>query len=1283
MGVLNLVSSGEILKAQNITACPDFMVEVQDTAGRVQYSDGNVICGTYSAEQYAYLVSSDPLDKDTTWITRVKLMAPAGLYHTYLYNAASRPSAGIALESYKLKSLFCAGGGSDNGQGYDDVYHAALFTGAAQNGSTFYIAELEHGASQDTLVWRNGTTLAILKTGSWTWDSGEWAYTNDPYWVIGESLGSYHAGSYTIAYIHQFKSHNITVADLDTGNAARLYSSDGTVIASAVESAGVATLVCSLVDWHGFEGYVKVFSDDTYTTELARSPESGNSDSICGGDEYQLAGATPTLTSITPNSGKNDVSSLAITDLAGSNFVTGATVRLEKAGETNIDASSVVAVSSTRITCDLDLEGENAGLWDVWVQNPDTLQAFLMEGFSITAPTPAITVVSPNRAYANERVTITGTELGSGAGSTVAIGGVNVSEVISWSDTEVVVRVPEGAVSGNVAVYRGDAGFAWSNNLPITIRSDILCRFLESDYETIRLTVNDPGNGYWLADFRVSNPTVRQQYIDPDRRDGRRPVSASRKQDLKVLTLTMHVQGDDPEDLSNKVHALLDEIKRYGAKIEYRPPGWEHSLVYTTYPWTGMDYAQWWKSAIQENDRLVDFKLELDCEPDAEAAGPQRSIKPFESLGLHGDFEEWTGGVPDGWDVDVVSATVSQETTVVRHGSSAVKIVFGTGGGSVSLTEQTLITGIDSAKHYSMAVWTRTDVGAPHLTVHLSCVDADPGQPDSVVLGSSIILDELDVWWDALELEAASGGVVHPSSESESCRWSTGTTEVLREIIITGAEGDIIYLDGCHLTCTEYAVGQHVAGVFAVNIPEGQVEGDKPAPMDIYVSSVFKPLSKLVIGQRDLYSDEFAGIANALELGDQLTSGGRIVGWSPARYQQRYRVYSLPANLINDDPGFAEFSGSGNSTNWDHWVETRSAGSYLGDMANAVECYGPLLTLGNVDIRLVHSSHIAVDAAVIHYLGLRARRFAGKASPKLAKLYLQLYCYDATPALLGLLTIWCGLPAIDVDFHQYGGYLLPAGAGGLCFPTGTTQVKPMLRQYGKNVYGTRQVWDDVCLFEASRIGECTFDIESHRGTYIPLAGLSVSGSITAYDSMILKGRVAWDDEEAGTSGYEDLATGRLGDPDTAFMDPFWGPQRFGEITIPSQATPPDISQMDQKMVIETHPLIDSTKDIYQEFFAICPTGRAFIEIDDIDAQHVIINSAADRPVVLVSANGTMARSKVLSPSQWKPSPGFEADPDGMNIVFRAIHDNDGDEESWCINDVEFRYRPRYEIMSEG
>jgi hypothetical protein len=95
--------------------------------------------------------------------------------------------------------------------------------------------------------------------------------------------------------------------------------------------------------------------------------------------------SAPTVTGITPSGGVN-TGTVHITDLTGSNFQSGATVKLTKSGQSDINGTNVTVVSTSKITCDFDLNGVATGGWNVVVTNPDAQSGARPNGFTVRAP---------------------------------------------------------------------------------------------------------------------------------------------------------------------------------------------------------------------------------------------------------------------------------------------------------------------------------------------------------------------------------------------------------------------------------------------------------------------------------------------------------------------------------------------------------------------------------------------------------------------------------------------------------------------------------------------------------------------------------------------------------------------------------------------------------------------------------------------------------------------------------------------------------------------------------
>jgi hypothetical protein len=134
----------------------------------------------------------------------------------------------------------------------------------------------------------------------------------------------------------------------------------------------------------------------------------------------------PSFKSIVPDEGTAGTV-ISITALTGTNFQSGATVKLMMADNPNITATSVNVQSSTLITCTFTPPSTaTAGAWDVVITNPDGQYVNYANIFSLrgspnptstTTPTDSqgITSISPTFTYGNDvALTIIGTNFQQG-----------------------------------------------------------------------------------------------------------------------------------------------------------------------------------------------------------------------------------------------------------------------------------------------------------------------------------------------------------------------------------------------------------------------------------------------------------------------------------------------------------------------------------------------------------------------------------------------------------------------------------------------------------------------------------------------------------------------------------------------------------------------------------------------------------------------------------------------------------------------------------------------------
>ena len=94
----------------------------------------------------------------------------------------------------------------------------------------------------------------------------------------------------------------------------------------------------------------------------------------------------PTIVSINPYAGWN-IAPVQISNLAGTAFQSGATVKFTKTGQSDIVCTGVTFVSAEKLTATCDITNASAGDWTVVVTNPDEQVATLSSpGFLISHP---------------------------------------------------------------------------------------------------------------------------------------------------------------------------------------------------------------------------------------------------------------------------------------------------------------------------------------------------------------------------------------------------------------------------------------------------------------------------------------------------------------------------------------------------------------------------------------------------------------------------------------------------------------------------------------------------------------------------------------------------------------------------------------------------------------------------------------------------------------------------------------------------------------------------------
>jgi len=102
----------------------------------------------------------------------------------------------------------------------------------------------------------------------------------------------------------------------------------------------------------------------------------------------------PSFKDMTPDEGYAGTS-VSITDLVGSNFVSGTTVLLTHTGSTSINATNVAWISSSHLTCTFVIQSNAvADVWNVVITNPDGQSVTYSSYFTVHGSTSSATTTT-------------------------------------------------------------------------------------------------------------------------------------------------------------------------------------------------------------------------------------------------------------------------------------------------------------------------------------------------------------------------------------------------------------------------------------------------------------------------------------------------------------------------------------------------------------------------------------------------------------------------------------------------------------------------------------------------------------------------------------------------------------------------------------------------------------------------------------------------------------------------------------------------------------------------
>ena len=345
------------------------------------------------------------------------------------------------LQSYSISGTVTSGG-----TGLANVVMNGLPSNPVTNASGFYSASVTSG-------W-NGTVTPTLTGYSFSPSSN--TYSN----IAANQTQNYTATAQTFTI-----SGTVTLSGSGLANVVMTGLPNNPVTNASGVYSGTVNYGWSGTVTPTLAGYAFTPSSASYASVTANQTQN-----------YTASYAPPNVTGITPNSGTNN-GSVNITNLAGTNFRSGASVKLTMGG-TDIPGTSVVVASSTRITCTFNLTNAATGQWNVVVTNADGQSGALNNGFTVRYPAPTVTGITPSSGNHGTTVSITnlaGTNFRSGATVKLTRSGYNdipATSVVVVSSIKITCSfvLPSNAATGrwNVVVTNPDnQSYTLSNSFRI------------------------------------------------------------------------------------------------------------------------------------------------------------------------------------------------------------------------------------------------------------------------------------------------------------------------------------------------------------------------------------------------------------------------------------------------------------------------------------------------------------------------------------------------------------------------------------------------------------------------------------------------------------------------------------------------------------------------------------------------------------------------------------------------------------------------------------------------
>ncbi len=777
-----------------------------------------------------------------------------------------------------------------------------------------------------------------------------------------------------------------------------------------------------------------------------------------------------------------------------------------------------------------------------------------------------------------------------------------------------------------------------------------ILRFVDSDLTTVRLTLD------WLEEETdLSLPSHSKIWAENSGADGRKYIAG--RWTGRTLKLALSVKAASKAAMDTALRALLAELTRENI-LEFYPDSGSAVFI-KTYP---MDSAsinglakEYYRSAFTLHPVMVDLPA------DPFWYGAEETITVVDNLIPNASFEDYAGsGNTTNWTGWEETRTNGAGTTTVEALAGAA--VFGAVGAHLKITANdgiakiisTDFITIDKTKHYCFSMNHYRVGGAD--TFNWNIQQYDTGGVAGTLYSAN--LAGAAAWRQDVI-------TIHPSTENtETYYWDADCAKVKLEFWLDTTVAEW-YMDGLVLTCSEYLSSNELNNALGIVLPPALILGDVPAPCDIYLDKFedTESTAAIYIGGREAYDAGFvARLENSLGTAaySNLASGGA------------YKTQAVPGELLTDG-GFNEITGAAGSgtETWDHWDETRPAGSVL--TAYPVPYDAPYCVRAqrssvgaSISIGLESTAAVAVNPALNYLFSVWYQLYNNTGQ---ASLDINIECFNAGHASVGHLHA----PLITANKYTWTNYTYAVPAAN--WPATTAEIKI---EIWMNVAWAPPDDRDTIMVDLASFMQTTSalsaqlqDYSDHiEGFVRPFFHYKTSAAATK--NLSLQAKLV--DDALG-----DITSLAEQETKSVSMLTTWIYQDFPPIELPTSKVPDaaTTTSLEQYLEVDFDSSIAGATTLSIDDLSLIPVENGYAAIPAESNSHLIIDCQSDLPGVLASLDGT------LDTAVWYESGGlrdrFTLDPiNGSNLaVLEDFRDSSGNAFGQFLMELKLKYRPRY------